>query len=128
MLHSITYQWVKVNKSVFRLTNHMFSDGFHSIISSYVLYSCMYAQSCLTLCDPLDCSPPGSSLHRIFQARILNWVTISFSRDSSQSRDQTRVSWIADSSLPAKPSGKYIGSVFQIFSDFFLCFYSSSHF
>ena len=39
------------------------------------------AQSCLTLCDPLDCSPPDSSVHGISQARILEWVAISFSRD-----------------------------------------------
>ena len=37
-------------------------------------------QSCLTLCDPVDCSPPGSSIHGILQARILEWVAISFSR------------------------------------------------
>ena len=49
------------------------------------------AQSCLTLCDPVDCSPPGSSVHGIFQARILEWVAISFSRGSSQPRDQTQV-------------------------------------
>ena len=41
------------------------------------------AQSCLTLCDPMDCSLPGSSVHGIFQARILGWVAISFSRGSS---------------------------------------------
>ena len=40
------------------------------------------AQSCPTLCDPMDCSPPGSSVHRILQARILEWVAISFSRRS----------------------------------------------
>ena len=40
------------------------------------------AQSCLTLCDPMDCSLPGSSVHGIFQARILEWVAISFSRSS----------------------------------------------
>ena len=51
-------------------------------------------QSCSTLCDPMDCSLPGSSIHGIFQARILEWVAISFSR-SSQSRDQTQVSHIA---------------------------------
>ena len=45
------------------------------------------AQSCLTLCDPVDCSPPGSSVHRILQARILEWVAISFSRGPSQPRD-----------------------------------------
>ena len=38
------------------------------------------AQSCLTLCSPVDCSPPGSSIHGILQARILEWVAISFSR------------------------------------------------
>ena len=40
-------------------------------------------KSCLTLCDPVDCSPPGSSVHGILQARILEWVAISFSRGSS---------------------------------------------
>ena len=53
------------------------------------------AQSCLTLCDPMDCSPPGSSIHGILQARILEWVAISFSRGSSQPRDWTQISWIA---------------------------------
>ena len=41
----------------------------------------LVAQLCPTLCDPMDCSPPGSSVHRILQARILDWVAISFSRD-----------------------------------------------
>ena len=50
------------------------------------------AQSCPTLCDPMDCSPPGSSIHGILQARTLEWVAISFSRGSSQARDKTRVS------------------------------------
>ena len=50
------------------------------------------AQSCLILCDPMDCSLPGSSVHGIFKARVLEWVAISFSRGSSQPRDQTRVS------------------------------------
>ena len=50
------------------------------------------AQSCLTLCDPMDWSFPGSSVHGIFQARVLEWVAISFSRESSRLRDSTRVS------------------------------------
>ena len=54
------------------------------------------AQSCLTLCDPMDSSLPGSVVHGIFQARILEWAAISFSRGSSQPRDQTWVSCIAD--------------------------------
>ena len=53
------------------------------------------AQSCPTLCDPMDCSLPGSSVHGIFQARILECVAISFSRGSSRPRDQTWVSHIA---------------------------------
>ena len=52
-------------------------------------------QLCLTHCDPMDCSPPGSSIHGILQARILEWVAISFCRGSSQPNDQTRVSCIA---------------------------------
>ena len=52
------------------------------------------AQSCPTLCDPMDCSLPGSSVRGIFQARILEWTAISFSGGSSQPRDQTRVSCI----------------------------------
>ena len=59
------------------------------------LPACLVAQSRPILCDPMDCSPPGSSVHRIFQARILEWVTISFSRDSSQPGDWTQVSSIA---------------------------------
>ena len=53
------------------------------------------AQSFLTLCGSVDCSLPGSSIHGILQARILEWVAISFSRGSSQPRDQTQVSLIA---------------------------------
>ena len=51
-------------------------------------------QSCLTLCDPMDCSLPGSSVHGISQARILEWVAISYSRVSSWPRDQICVSCI----------------------------------
>ena len=53
------------------------------------------AQSCLTLCDPMDCSPPGSSVREIFQVTILEWVAISSSRGSSRPRDQTQASWIS---------------------------------
>ena len=49
------------------------------------------AQSCPTLCDPMDCSLPGSSVHGIFQALVLEWIAISFPRGSSQLRDRTRV-------------------------------------
>ena len=55
----------------------------------------LVAQSCPTPCNPIDCSPPGSSVHGILQARILEWVVIPFSRGSFQSRDWTWVSPIA---------------------------------
>ena len=72
------------------------------LVSEWVLYpnskhTCMFvlvAQSCPTLCSPMDYSPPGSSVHGIVQARILQWVAISFSRGASRPRDQTQVSCI----------------------------------
>ena len=51
-------------------------------------------RSCLTLCNPVDCSPPGSSVHGILQARILEWVAMPSSGGSSQPRDRTQVSLI----------------------------------
>ena len=55
---------------------------------------CLVAQSCWLFCDPVDCSQPGSSVHGTLQARILEWVAISFSRGSSQSRDWTCISCV----------------------------------
>ena len=74
------------------------------------------AQSCPTPSDPMDCSLPGSSVHGILQARILEWVAISFSKGSSQPRDRTWVSRIggrcfnlwATRKAPASPVGLYI--------------------
>ena len=63
------------------------------------------AQSCPTLCNPMDCRPPGSSIHGIFQGRILEWVAISFSRRSSRPRDWTQVSHIVADALPSEPPG-----------------------
>ena len=54
----------------------------------------MPAQLCLILCDPVDCNVPGSSIHRIFQVRILEWIAISSSKGSSWPRDRTFLSWI----------------------------------
>ena len=52
-------------------------------------FCCLVAQLCSTLCNPTDCSPPGSSGCEISQARILEWVAISFSKGLSPPRDQT---------------------------------------
>ena len=54
------------------------------------------APSWTILCDPIDCSLPGSSVHGIFQARVLEWIAISFFRGSSRPRDRTQASHIAD--------------------------------
>ena len=64
------------------------------------------AQSCPTLCHPIDCSLPGSSVHGILQARILEWVTIPFSRRSSQPRDRPRSPALQADSLPSELPGK----------------------
>ena len=53
------------------------------------------AQSCPTICDPMDCSPPGSSIQGILQTRIPEWVAMSFSTGSSRPRNRTQVSHIA---------------------------------
>ena len=64
------------------------------------------AQSCLTLCDLMDCSPPGSSVHGILQASILEWLVIPFSRGSLQPRDWTWISCNAGRFLTIESSGK----------------------
>ena len=61
------------------------------------------AQSGPTLCDPMDYSLPGFSVHGIFQARVPEKLAISFSRGSSWPRDQTRVSRIVADTLPSEP-------------------------
>ena len=67
-----------------------------NIFDRLVVYMCAHSFSHVWLCDPMDCSPPGSSVHGIFQARILEWVVaIPFYRGSSWPRDQTWVSTIA---------------------------------
>ena len=67
----------------------------------------LVAQLCPSFWDPTDCSPPGSSVHGILQAGILEWVSIPFWRGSSQPRDWTQVSWIAGR-LPSEPPGKLV--------------------
>ena len=75
-------RWTFVGK-VLSLLFNMFSESENEV-----------AQSCPTLCNPMDCSPPGSSVHGIVQARILEWVAISSSRRSPQLSDWTHISCI----------------------------------
>ena len=84
---------------------------FLCIISYYLLHIPLrceseVAQLCPTLCDPMDYSLSGSSVHGIFQARVLVWIAISFSRGSSRPRNRTRVSRIASRALLSEPPGK----------------------
>ena len=95
----------------------------HPCRSSLYCWCCLVAKSCLTLCDPMDCSLPGSSVHGIFQARILEWVAISFSRGSSWPRDQTRVScisctgtWMLYCWAAREAQGHYLLFIFQSLS------------
>ena len=70
---------------------------------------CLLAQSCSNPHNPMDCIPPGSSVHGIFQARVLEWVAISYSRGSFQPRDRTCIPVfpaLQEDSLPAEPTGK----------------------
>ena len=87
------------------------------------------AQSCLTLCNPMDCNLPGSSVHGIFQARVLEWVAISFSRGSSWPWDWTQVSHIAGrhftlwATREAKISGSFILTVHKLATPLSLGFF-----
>ena len=92
------------NNSFFSFTNSLWTEKI--CVCACVCVCVLVILSCLTLCDPMDCSPPGSSVHGILQARILERVAISSSRRSSQPRDRTQVSHIAGDSLLSEPPGK----------------------
>ena len=66
----------------------------YHVLRSLLLYV-LIIQSCLTLCDPMDCSPPGSSVHGIFQATILEWVALPSSRGSSRPSNQASLSYVS---------------------------------
>ena len=88
--------------------------GYINIYKCYMLLLYLFlspkwgevAQSCPTLCNPMDCSPPSSSVLGIFQARGLEWIAISFFRGSSWSRDRTRISCIAGRHFTVWATGK----------------------
>ena len=71
-----------------------------------VYYLCLVAESCPTLWDLMDCSPPGSSAHGILQARILEWVAIPFSRDLPNREIEPKFPALQANSLPSEPPGK----------------------
>ena len=87
-IHGVAKSWTQLSD---------WSDLIWSDICTCVyVMPCSDAQSCQTHCDPLDHSPPGSFVHRVFQARILEWVAIPFCSGSSRPRDWARVSCLTD--------------------------------
>ena len=76
-------------------TWHTVPCTIRQVFISYLFYvCCLVAKLSLTPCNPMEYSPPGSSIHGISQAWILEWIAISFSTGSSQPRDQTCISWV----------------------------------
>ena len=89
------------------------------LLDSAVLHA-KWLQFCLTLHDPMDCSPPGSSAHGILQPRILEWVAVPSSRGSSRPKDRTCVSCVGRmGTLPLVPPGKFYPSLNYHFFPFF---------
>ena len=72
------------------------------------VHACLRAQSlsCVSLCDPMDCTPPDSSVPGVSHARIVEWVAISYSRGSSQARDWNHISCVAGRFFTTEPPGK----------------------
>ena len=89
------YNYFTVSESSCLLTA-LSTVVFYLNLTNYpMLLLLLAAQSCPTLCSPRDCRPPGSSVHGILQARILEWVAMSSSAESSRPRDRTQVSCTA---------------------------------
>ena len=72
-------------------------------LGAQVSVTCLVTQLCPPLCNPVDCNPPGSSVYGIFQAKILEFIAIYFSRESSQPRDQTHIFFIGRRILTTEP-------------------------
>ena len=109
---TVICNWTLINKALkelgfwpliysFAFLESTFWLQFHSFINWITPKICIMhlrarlLQSCLTLCDPVDHRPPGSSVHGILQAKIVEWVVMPFSRVSFRSRNQTSISYIS---------------------------------
>ena len=99
------YQLTQVRMAIIKKSTNKFWRGYGEKKPFYIVEQVgkLHRFSCIWLCDPIDCSPPGSSVQGTLQTRILEWVVMPSSMGSSQPRDQTQVSCIsciASSSLP----------------------------
>ena len=99
------------------LPNPEIKPGSPALQGRFCLLCCYFLQSWAALCNPMDCSPPGSSVHGILQVRILEWVAMPSSRRSSQPRDRTQMSHVS-----------CIGSRFFTTSSIWKAQFSSVHF
>ena len=88
---SCTISWKNPNE----LFGQLSTSSLYALVSSRFCCCCSVGKSEPTLCNTTDCSPPGSSVYGILQARILEWLVILFSKGSSQPRDRTQISCIA---------------------------------
>ena len=92
MASSPITSWQLMGRDMETVTSFIFLDSKIPADGDYShKMKVLVSQSCLTLCDPMDWSPPGSPVHGILQARTLEWVAIPFSRGSSRPGNQTRV-------------------------------------
>ena len=88
-------QWVAMIYSIITSVLVLIYPSFEHHGLACCFCCCLVTRSCLTLSDPMNCSPPVSSVHGTFQAKILEQVAIIFSRGSSWPRDQTHISWVS---------------------------------
>ena len=119
---SIGQNWAKY--CIFYLVKFLFH------LELIICCCCLAAKLCLTLCDPTDCSPPGSSVHGISQAGILEWVAISFSRGSSWPRIEAAAPALAGRFFIAETLGKSKELIIPLFLLLFclsLCIYHSHY-
>ena len=90
-LHNVDHHCVVIFKRQSQQTPLFFSEGIHKV----VLLRTKSLQSCLTLCNPMDCSPPGPTVHGLLRARTVEWVAMPSSKGSSPPRNRTHTSDIS---------------------------------
>ena len=104
---------------VAKLASGLFPSGFFGTVSLsslrvYIFLSLLsFAQSCPTLCDPMDSSLPGSAVHGIFQARILEWAAISFSRDLPNPGIEPESPALQTDALPSEPASAFLACLYE---------------
>ena len=101
-LHLRTLESQQMEFSIFQQSYNKFCNIGHVIYAIHLAGQVSVTQSCPTLCDPMDCIPPDSSVHGILQARILEWVAISFSRGSFRPGIEPRSPVLQPDSLPSE--------------------------